>query len=439
MHEANTSTSPIKMVINQWKKILAIALFVGLCAMPVMAETISQRMSHFELSGLQYYSYYLSTWLTKYNNYPFVVKISVTILIFCVFSILFLTFSLLRDRYFNKKHAKFYHKIKEKYYDSVLEVSTNRENLTDEEIIEYIGITEKDKKAWKKWRMLYIGKLLVEVKSACYETYNFRNIERLVRVFGLQMYIENILTFGRRSNRVQAMRIAQFLMMNLPESILVRLLDSGTHALRKEVRMYYLWLSDYSPFRFFTDKNVNYEYRPWDALEVHHLLRNRKIAGKEIPSLLPIVSICNDKQLKACLIREVAFWGNKDEVIKMGKYITAKDPIYRRAAIQCMGIAKCQKAEILMEEAYPQQTEKLKCETLKTLLNIQSNNSVPFFIKAYSTSTVRSTKLYALVCLWLYSAESKEEFSKLEQSASQEDLLLFEEVRAFNRNIRTAS
>ena len=428
------------MNISWCKRLIAIAVFVGLCFVPLMAETISQRMSHYELSGLQYYSYYLSTWLTEYNNYPFVVKVSVSILLFCACSIVFLTFSLLKDKYTDLKRERFYKKIKKRFYDNVLNVSNDKENLTDEEIIERTGITEDDKRKWKGWRMLFIGKLFVEIKSNIYETYNQNNVNRLVNVFGLQIFVENTLTFGRKSYRIQAMRLAQFLMMNLPESILVRLLDSGTHALRKEVRMYYLWLSDYSPFRFFTDKNVNYEYRPWDALEVHHLLKARRKANKEIPSLLPIVSICNDKQLKACLIREVAFWGTNEEVIKMGKYITAKETLYRKAAIQCMGIAKCKKAESVMEDAYPQQTEKLKCETLKTLLNIRSDNAISFFIKAYNTATVRSTKLYVLMCLWLYNKESQEIFCELESTANNEkDLLLFKEVRAFDHNISIAS
>ena len=105
-----------------------------------------------------------------------------------------------------------------------------------------------------------------------------------------------------------------------------------------------------------------------------------------------------------------------------------------------MGIAKCKKAESVMEDAYPQQTEKLKCETLKTLLNIRSDNAISFFIKAYNTATVRSTKLYVLMCLWLYNKESQEIFCELESAANNEkDLLLFKEVRAFDHNISIAS
>lgn len=390
-------------------------------------------MSRFELSGLQYYSYYLSTWATAYTNYPFVVKVSVSILMLCAFSIGFLTFSLLRDKYLDQKHEHFYKKIKKKYYDKIYEVANEKENLKIEDVTNRIDLSPEEKKKLKGWKMIYIGKLFIEVKSAIYNSYNYHNIQMLVRVFGLQEFIENTLTFGSKAYRVQAMRMSQFLMVNVPESILVRLLDLRANTLHKEVRMYYLWLSDYSPFRFFTDKNINYEYRPWDALEIHHLLKARKNAHKEMPSLLPIVSLCNDKQLKACLIREVAYWGTNDEVIKMTKYITGKETFYREAAIQCMGNAKCLKAEKILEDAYPQQSEELKVMTITALQQIHSGQAIPFLSKAYSDSTVTSTKFAILMCLWKYSDDSREVFYCLEKTAEGDDILIFEEVKAFER------
>ena len=396
-------------------------------------------MSRFELSGLQYYSYYLSTWATAYTNYPFVVKVSVSILMVCAFSIGFLTFSLLRDKYLNQKHEHFYKKIKKKYYDKIYEIANEKEDLKIEDVTNRIDLSPEEKKKWKGWKMIYVGKLFIEVKSAIYNSYNYHNIQMLVRVFGLQEFIENTLTFGSKAYRVQAMRMSQFLMVNVPESILVRLLDLRANTLHKEVRMYYLWLSDYSPFRFFTDKNINYEYRPWDALEIHHLLKARKNAHKEMPSLLPIVSLCNDKQLKACLIREVAYWGTNDEVIKMTKYITGKETSYREAAIQCMGIAKCLKAEKILEDAYPQQSEELKVMTITALQQIHSGQAIPFLSKAYSDSTVTSTKFAILMCLWKYSDDSREVFYCLEKAAEGDDVLVFEEVKAFERYTTTSN
>lgn len=429
-----------KMYITRQKRLLAIAVFVGLCVSTISADTISQRMGRFELSGLQYYSYYLSTWATAYTNYPFVVKVSVSILMLCAFSIGFLTFSLLRDKYVVQKHEHFYKKLKKKYYEKLYEVSNNPENLSITEVTNLIELTPEEKRKLKGWKMVYVGKLFVEVKSACYNTYNYHNIEQLVRVFGLQEFIENTLTFGSKSYRMQAMRMAQFLMVNVPESILVRLLDLRANTLHKEVRMYYLWLSDYSPFRFFTDKNINYEYRPWDALEIHHLLKARKKAHKEMPSLLPIVSLCNDKDLKACLIREVAYWGTHEEVMKMAKYISGRETSYREAAIQCMGIARCKEAEKLMEEAYPQQSEELKVETITAIQRIQSGKATPFLSKAYSDSTVTSTKFAILMCLWQYSEESKCIFVELENAATEEnEALIFKEVRAFERYTASTS
>ena len=165
-------------------------------------------------------------------------------------------------------------------------------------------------------------------------------------------------------------------------------------------------------------------------MEVHHLLRARKLSNKEIPSLVPVVNHCPDPRLKSCLIREVAYWGSYEDINKMRDYITSDEMLYRSAAIQCMSIAKFEFAEQALEHAYSQQTEELKEQTLYTILRIHSGKALPFFVGAYGESTVATTKYAILMCMYWYNEESRETFELLESSADENDLLQFKEVRA---------
>ena len=415
----------VRNATTMQKRIYLLAASLTGC-LPVLAN-ISSRMFNYRFTGLEYFGYYLTQWINTYEGYPFVVKASVAVLVLSIFMVIVLSFSLMYDKFNNARKENFYANLKKRYFGTLLQIFADKHTYTDQEVLQLTAFKDE---GWKGWRMFFVGRLLVEVKSQVYDDYNFHNVSAAVRVFGLHEFVENQLTFGSFNNRIKSMQLAQFLMIDVAESILVRLLNSSNHVMRKEVRMFYIWLSEYEPFRFFTDPKVDYEYRPWDSLEVHHLLRARKFSEKEIPSLVPVVSECPDPKLKSCLIREVAYWGSYEDINKIRDYISSPELQFRNAAIQCMGIARFEFAEQALEHAYPQQTEELKQQTLYAILRIRSGKALPFFVGAYGEAGVATTKFAILMCMWWYNDESREIFEILESSADDNDRLLFQEVRA---------
>lgn len=388
-------------------------------------------MAGYEFSGFEYIGYYLKIWANGFIEYPWVVRISVLILLACMFSVLFLTVRLVVDKLIDRRHRRFRVKLYNKYHDVLCDIFVAEGPLEDIDIKERSGLTERETKKWKGWKMFGVGKLFIDCKAEKYDDYRQENIIAAARVFGLQSFLENTMTFGTAKERIKSLRCAQFLMLDLPESILVRLLDSRNHTMRKEVRMYYLWLSDYSPFRFFNDPKIDYEYRPWDALEVHHLLRARRRAGKEIPSLLPVVNECPNEQMKACLIREVAYWGSDEEVKSIERFLASPVSLFRLAAIQCMGIARCREAEDKLQAVYPMQSESLRVATCEAVTRIGSGKAVPFFVKCFESCEVQQTKFSILRCLMGYNSQGRREFERLEQKADKKDEVIFKQVRAF--------
>ena len=150
-----------------------------------------------------------------------------------------------------------------------------------------------------------------------------------------------------------------------------------------------------------------------------------------MPSLPPVVAVCQDEQLKACLIREVGFWGKPEEVARMENYFLSSDMGIRIAAIDCIGIARSARAEHKLVEMYPTQPERVQLHTLKAVMQISSGNAVGFLVRAWADCTVMSVKLNLLLCLWNYSDLGKEEFARLENHTTGADRLQFGQVRAF--------
>ncbi len=414
------------------KRLIALVVTLAMGSLAVSAESILDRMRTRDIANWQYIDYYLHIFGTQYENYPFVVRTCIVILLVSCVSIFCFTILLISQKVKDNRNNWYYNSLYNRYYAKLVEISSSQERMDYQEVAGKLGVTEKQRQRLRHGsRMFMLGRLLMQVKSEYYDTYNQANIQQIVRAFGLTDHLEHVFTFGSRAKRLRAMQLAQFLMIDVPESILVRLLNSSSTTLRKEVRMYYLWLCDYDPFRFFEDTSYDYEYRPWDSLEIHHLLRARKRAGKEMPSLPPVVMVCTNDHLKACLIREVGFWGKPEEVERMEHFFHSSNIDIRMAAIDCMGIARSARAEHKLVEMYPAQPKRVQLHTLKAVMQINSGNAVGFLVRAWTDCSVMSVKLNLLLCLWHYSELGREEFARLEHHATGQDLLLFGQVRAF--------
>lgn len=414
------------------KRIIVLMVTFVMGCLTVSSESILDRMRTRDIANWQYIDYYLHIFSTQYENYPFVVRTCIVILLVSCISIFCFTILLISQKVKDNRNNWYYNSLYNRYYTKLVDISSTQEDLDYQDVAQRLGVTEKQRQRLRKGaRIFMLGRLLMQVKSEYYETYNQANIQQIVRAFGLTEHMEHVFTFGSMAKRLRAMQLAQFLMIDVPESILVRLLNSSSSTLRKEVRMYYLWLCDYDPFRFFEDTSYDYEYRPWDNLEIHHLLRARQRAGKEMPALLPVVTVCRDERLKACLIREVGFWGKPDEIEGMERYFDSNNMAIRMAAIDCMGIARSARAEHRLVEMYPAQPKRVQLHTLEAVMQIDSGNAVGFLVRAWTDCTVMSVKLNLLLCLWHYSDLGREEFARLEHRATGADLLLFGQVRAF--------
>lgn len=395
---------------------------------------IDRRMWNYEFTGFEYIGYYLTLWIDNFAAMPFVVKTCVTIIVMSIFMILIVMFQMFIALHKDRKEEKFFNEISEKYTGIFKEIITSPDHYNKARINELLGPVPK---RWKGWRMLFVGRLIVKVKYDNYEHYNHPNLQNLITLTGLRTYLEKTMTFGSLHNRLLGMEQVYYLLINLPESILVRLLSSRYTMLRKQVRLYYIFLSDFNPFRFITDQNINHEHCPIDEMELHHLLRARKMVGKELPSLLPIIEKANDPNAKASMIREVAYWGNKEDEEKTFKFITSRHDIVKIAVIQGIGISKNEKGEKVIMDHYNSMTEDIKQRALYAIFRIKSGKAVDFYVEQFKASKVAHTRLKTLLCLMHYNQEGAAAFQKLNEEASSEsDKKLFEQVKGFAKRFK---
>lgn len=420
------------------KRIIMIMALAYACCQQTLADSIMDRMRTRDFTNSDYIGYLFTKWYNGFFEYPFVVKFSFVIVLLCCISITIFAISLYVNKVYEGKRNRKYNKLDNRFYDIFSDIIVNETPLSHKEIEQRLNLSAKDIKRRKSASRMFIGcRLLVQVKADYYNEYNFKNLHNLCMSLGVQEFLERMLVFGNREKQRQAMQVAQFLMIDLPESVLVRLLNSTNGVLRKETRMYYLWLSDYNPFRFFRDSEMyNYEWREWDAQEVHFLMRSRSIAGKEMPSLPPVIIDCDNENLQACLIREVGFWGTSEDIDNIKKYLAHKNSVIRQAAIECFIQARATSVEPMLMNIYAHQDETMRKHILRALVIFNTGRAIPFFTKAYEESKVQATKLYIIMSLSMYGDAGVAEFERLESLANEEDHFLFQQIRAFDRHTK---
>lgn len=394
------------------------------------ASEAQRRMNELDFSGLDLFGYYIKLWRNAYWEYPWVVRFSYALLLLMLLAVIVLIVMVIVRCCRNYRRDRFDRKLRKAYADDLKVVCTADNDWTSDEIAAYI---DYDQKKWKGWRMQRVAQLFVDTRSACGADCNFRNLNTAARLFGLTTYLENGLAFGVGVNKVQLLQQVQYLQIPIAESILVRLLDHRNRELRKSVRNYYLGVSDDDPLRFI-ESDVDHDYRPWDALELHEQLRRRNEAKKSIPSLKPYIQSLSDVGIKASLIREVAWWGSDDDVEAMTVYFTDEMPELREAAFDCMATRRYARAEQRLQTAYDEQTERLRRHIIRTLTALSTGASADFMVTAYQQTASRRTKVCILESLWRYGAAGRAAFYSLRARAPQEDTLFFTQVETLGLN-----
>lgn len=85
-------------------------------------------------------------------------------------------------------------------------------------------------------------------------------------------------------------------------------------------------------------------------------------------------------------------------------------------------------AEGTIKDLFYKQTEALRRTILNTLLEINGEQNVDFFVNAYQLKSSDYTRRTALRCLWLSGPNGRERFESLKLTCKQRDRILFEHV-----------
>lgn len=370
------------------------------------------------------YNYYL------YRNimlgYPWVVRMAYTIVFFCCVATFLLFIAMAWDVYRRRKMDRKNERLRKRYYDKIMELARMDHSLSIPEIKSAIEYKKRD---WSFEEYRLWAYMLIDIRSENGVTEaGLVNLRRTVQLIGLQSFIEDGLMSGKRKNKVRFIQAARLLRINLPDSIMARLVNDRDMSLRKAARLYYMLANKDDPYAFFENDTLETEFTAWDKVELHQLFSNLRAADRALPALVPMIERATNPEMGSFLIRETAYWGNEADVRNLMQYFTSKEMAYREASFVGLGLRRFSEAERAMQHEFFNQTEYLRRVILNALLEIRTGMAINFFVNAYYFSTSYYTKRTALRCLWLYGPEAQMRFSQLKNEASPDMLILFEHV-----------
>ena len=180
------------------KRIIVLMVTFVMGCLTVSAESILDRMRTRDIANWQYIDYYLHIFSTQYENYPFVVRTCIVILLVSCISIFCFTILLISQKVKDNRNNWYYNSLYNRYYTKLVDISSAQEDLDYHEVAERLGVTERQRQRLRKGaRIFMLGRLLMQVKSEYYETYNQANIQQIVRFSRYDSFCRLLLTIQR--------------------------------------------------------------------------------------------------------------------------------------------------------------------------------------------------------------------------------------------------
>lgn len=322
----------------------------------------------YQLWGWNIPRYYYYLFVHMFVGYPWVVRVAYAIIICCCIGFLVLVVALAADVMLRRR----YDEIREKYLERLKDVCyAEVENLPTEEISRRIGY---EPRKWKDWEMRIWGNVFIEVsRFTNTQNPNLTNIQRAMALVGFTGYVERELANGKRLSKIRLIQTVRLTNMQLPNSLVTRLVNDKDEQLRKASRLYYMCTSKDDPYMFFEEESkLGLHFSMWDMMELHEIFRKVNESGRPTPMFVPIIQRVGNPRIVAFMIKEIAYWGSDQEMRYVMDYFEADDFALRRAAFESMGIRRFAESEKVMERVFYKQTEANRRAILNAVLAIGS-------------------------------------------------------------------
>ena len=221
-----------------------------------------------------------------------------------------------------------------------------------------------------------------------------------------------------------------FIHLDVPVSMLARLVNAGNPDVRKRASIYYAKMTTLDPYTVFREDFIDKYFKRKDAMEMHEVIRRAKEANRLVPSFSQMMKATKEPQINAILITMFGTWCADEELVILKEYFYSQDSIVRQAAYEVVGDRKYIGAEEILMSVYKRETEDLRRVILDVVMKVASGKAEDFLKTAYELAKSKLTLLKALQVLYQYNDATRKYYFHLRANATEEDIQLYHHVEA---------
>lgn len=408
-------------------------MFLFDCGCQSLSLAAQPLSGYYEFSGWEIVRYYFYLWLSRFADYPFVVRTAYYVLLYsAVFMAIAILMGVIRNFRLNRER-RYYKKIVRQCGEALNDLAFSSVPASDEELSSAFSPLYRSGQNLKRWKQLEWMYFFVNMKSRARTSagteagvLDEENFQRCLSYMQFEAFVTHVLQHSNNYLQLKIIKLSSFLELRLPDHMIMALTDSKNEMLRREARIYYAYTTVELPFRLIL--NPKEKYSSFYQMLVHDIYGQRIAKGMQVPNVMYVVRNSTNTGAKAAFIREAAVYGSDKDIESLKDYFLDKDEVVRLAAVETVGERRGESVEDDMVKSFKYQPLTVQKAIIKAVKSIGSGRQAGFLSHVADSSSSSAIRCEALACLFRYGQEGRDEFARLRAAATGPESEIFDRI-----------
>ena len=376
---------------------------------------------------IYYLKYYYSYLTSEFSAYPFVIKLTVTLVTLMVFILLI---SIIRLILINRKIQKF-SKTKEKlsslFYDKLRVIIYDKEDISVETLKEtFEHDLSKVKNAQQKKALTELFSEML-YSGSNEDILNENNYLMVLNIFGIIDYWEKLVVSNSASKRQSALRILDDLKLGLSGSSILRSVYQKDNDLRKLARATLMEYDNNDPYKFLEDSFDN-DFNSLDEVRVHYFL-SKKSEEENLPQLFRWVKTSKNPAFKAFIVEQIGYFNQVESASLLVDLLDEeKDQLVICKTIEALGVLDYKQSEDKLISMYEMGSKPIQRSIIVSLSHFKTTKSLNVLEQSYHKTHDNDMKIALAYAISGFGKSGKDALSNLAENSSAFDKKIFAQV-----------
>lgn len=373
---------------------------------------------------LQYYLFYLQN---KFMGYPFVIRLTVLIVMGLIFIYIL---SLIRFVWINlnlRKRERDFAKLSRKVKDRFVAILGSAEKYGEDKVFqEFEDVIQRMNNKTK----IQITDLILNTANELKESgkaVNEDNYRSIIDVLDIPRFWESELMSNNSKRRHLALRKLDNLGNGLTTSVLMRSTNHKNKGLRKQARAAVMKYDNIDPFKFLED-SFDTDFNALDEIMIHHFLEGRQSEGP-LPLLSRWVQHAKNHAFKAFMVKEIGFFNQMEcaEFLK-GLLKTEESKLVRAAIIESLGNLGRQEVEHEIFDMYGISPVEIQTAIINAVAKFKTKIGLDFLTNQFFKTADNEQKVHLAYAIKQFGEEGKLRLTNLSTNSNEFERKIFDQV-----------